>query len=184
MNAFESLIALLLRRQGYWTQTSFKVELTKAEKRAIGRPSSPRWELDLLAYKGSSNEVLAVECKSYLDSPGVGFIGGQFQPPERYKLFSEPRLRRVVLSRLGKQLEEAGATGPNPAMRLCLAAGKVARKSDRAGLVARFKTEGWGLFDEAWIRQGLADTSGAAYEDDVAFIVAKLLLRRDSENTK
>jgi len=50
MNAFEALIALLLRRQGYWVQTSFKVKLTKAEKRRIGRPSSPRWELDLVAY--------------------------------------------------------------------------------------------------------------------------------------
>src|SRR5262245_43986030 len=59
MDAFESLISMLLRHQGYWTTPSFKVELTKEEKRNIGRTSSPRWELDLVAYKGSTNEVLA-----------------------------------------------------------------------------------------------------------------------------
>jgi len=65
MDAFESLVAMLLRHDGYWTIPSFKVNLTKEEKRAIGRHSSPRWELDLIAYKGSTNEILAVECKSF-----------------------------------------------------------------------------------------------------------------------
>jgi hypothetical protein len=53
MDAFENVMALLLRRHGCWTATSVKVELTKEQKVAIGRPSSPRWEIDLLAYKGS-----------------------------------------------------------------------------------------------------------------------------------
>jgi len=66
MDAFESVIALLLRQEGYWVIPSFKVEITREEKRKIGRPSSPRWEIDLVAYQGATNEVLAVECKSYL----------------------------------------------------------------------------------------------------------------------
>ncbi len=81
MNAFESLVEMLLRRQGYWTRTCFKVELTADEKRAIGKHSSPRWELDVVAYKGQTNEVLAVECKSFLDSRGVMFRDGAFEPP-------------------------------------------------------------------------------------------------------
>jgi hypothetical protein len=40
MDSFEQVIATLLQRQGYWTMTSLKVELTKAEKQKIGRPSS------------------------------------------------------------------------------------------------------------------------------------------------
>ena len=71
MDAFESVIAGILQRQGFWTLTSFKVELTKAEKRTIGRPSSPRWELDVVAYRGRDNELRIVECKSFLDSIGV-----------------------------------------------------------------------------------------------------------------
>jgi hypothetical protein len=81
MDSFESLIALLLRRDGWWTTTSFKVEITKPEKREIGTHSAPRWEIDVLAYKGSTNEILAVECKSFLDSTGVTFRNGQFDPP-------------------------------------------------------------------------------------------------------
>src|SRR6185295_1642542 len=99
MDSFESLVATLLRRDGYWIWPSFKVELTKEEKRAIGKHSSPRWEVDLVAYKGATNEVLAIECKSYLDSGGVLFRKGCFDPPHRYKLFCDAKLRQVVLDR-------------------------------------------------------------------------------------
>ena len=40
MDAFETVIASILQRQGYWTLTSVKVELTKAEKRPNGISSS------------------------------------------------------------------------------------------------------------------------------------------------
>src|SRR3990167_7524540 len=71
MDSFETLVGSLLEKDGFWVRTSVKVELTPEEKRKIGRPSSPRWELDLVAYKAKSNELLVVECKSFLDSPGV-----------------------------------------------------------------------------------------------------------------
>ena len=35
MDAFENLVATLLRRDGYWTSTAVKVELTKEEKLEI-----------------------------------------------------------------------------------------------------------------------------------------------------
>ena len=79
MDAFEALISMLLRHEGYWTTPSFKVELTKREKAKIEKVSSPRWEVDLVAYKGSTNEVLAIECKSFLDSTGVIFRNGKFE---------------------------------------------------------------------------------------------------------
>jgi hypothetical protein len=71
MDSFETVIAMLLTRYGYWSITSYRVILTPEEKRRIGRPSNSRWELDLVAYKASKNEILAVECKSLLDSRGV-----------------------------------------------------------------------------------------------------------------
>jgi len=49
MDSFEQLISEILWMEGFWVQTSLKVNLTKAEKRQIGRPSSPRWELDVVA---------------------------------------------------------------------------------------------------------------------------------------
>lgn len=55
MDSFESLVSSLLRREGYWTETGFKVELTKQDKHRIGRPSLPLWEIDVVAYKGKGN---------------------------------------------------------------------------------------------------------------------------------
>jgi len=37
MDAFESLVSSILDRDGFWTRTEYKVELTKDEKREIGR---------------------------------------------------------------------------------------------------------------------------------------------------
>jgi len=94
MHAFEELIAEILEANGYWVRHSFKVALTREDKLSIGRPSSPRWEIDILAYRAPENRVLAVECKSYLDSPGVDLTdlqGGRYAA--RYKLFTEPQLR-------------------------------------------------------------------------------------------
>jgi hypothetical protein len=178
MDAFESLIAMLLRHDGYWTNASLKVELTKAEKRQIELPSSPRWEIDLVAYKGSTNELLAVECKSYLDSRGVVFKNGEFESPKRYKLFTNATLRKVVLSRLVQQLTATGACAPKPTVTLCLAVGKIASGTDAEGLDARFKSEGWRLFTDVWIRDRLLKASGQGYENDIAFVVSKLLLRK------
>jgi hypothetical protein len=178
MDAFESLISMLLRHNGYWTIPSFKVELTKNEKREIGRFSSPRWEIDLIAYRGSTNEVLAIECKSFLDSRGVVFQAGKFSPPKRYKMFTDSGLRRVVLKRLAKQLVETGASARNPRVTLCLAAGKIATGTDMAGLMKHFKLNRWRLFDDEWIRERLTTASQRGYENDVAFVVSKLLLRK------
>jgi hypothetical protein len=177
MNAFESLVEMLLKREGYWTRTCFKVNLTAEEKRAIDRFSSPRWELDVVAFKGATNEILAVECKSFLDSRGVMFRNGEFEPAKRYKLFSDENLREVVLARLKKQLVECGAVPAAPTVTLCLAAGKIASGTDRTSLVKHMASNGWRLFDEKWVKQELQQAADAGYENDVAHVVAKLLLR-------
>lgn len=178
MDAFENLISLLLRRQGYWTIPSYKVDITKAEKKLIDRPSSPRWELDIVAYKGSTHEVLAIECKSYLDSSGVLFHSGRLEPEGRYKLFNENNLRAIVLNRLKNQLQEEGFCAADPKVTLCLAAGKISTRSDMNGLVSYFTSNGWLLFTPDWIRQQLITTSDCGYENDIAFVVSKLLLRK------
>lgn len=177
MDAFESLIAMLLRHEGYWVAPSFKVELSKEEKRLVGRHSTPRWELDLVAYKGATNEILAIECKSFLDSTGVVFRSGAFEPPKRYKLFGDEILRRVVLECATRQLSASGACAASPKITLCLAAGKIAKKSDRAGLERHFADLGWRLLSPEWVKSRLLAASKRGYENDVAFVVSKLLLR-------
>ena len=177
MDAFEKVVEQILRRNGYWTATSFKVDLTREDKTAINRPSSPRWEIDVLAYKAEGNEVLAIECKSFLDSTGVQFCDGCFQPTETYKLFTDDKLRGVVLNRLAEQLVAKGSCAVRPRPVLCLAAGKVARRTDRDAMARCFEQNGWRLLDDRWIRSELRKTADADYENEIAFVVSKILMR-------
>lgn len=178
MDAFETVIASILQRRGFWTLTSVKVDLTKAEKRGIGRHSSPRWELDIVAYRGSDNELRVVECKSFLDSPGVecgAFDGTNRAAESRYKLFCDSTLRRVVLRRLQLQLTESGFCRKEPTVKLCLAAGKVRGDADR--LRKQFEKKGWILLGPDEIRAELKALRDSGYENSVAAVVAKIILR-------
>ena len=178
MDAFESLIKTLLEREGFWVRSSFKVNLTKPDKVAIGRPSCPRWEIDLVAYKAATNELRLVECKSYLDSYGVRFSSFRERDgPDRFKLFTDADLRNVVTNRVIAQLLETGGCLPDPIVTLCLAAGKIRNEADRRSLRQHFKDNRWVLWDDEWMSKALRHVSEGSYENDVASVVAKLLLR-------
>ena len=178
MDSFEAVVSAILQRQGHWTQTSVKVELTKAEKVKIKRPSTPRWELDVVGYRGSSNELIVMECKSYLDSTGVScdvFAGKKPNNEGRYKLFFDDELRRVVLARLVRQFTNAGLCGTDPTVVFGLAAGKVSGSEE--WLQSFFARKSWRFLGPRQIRKELQDLGDCGYENTVAAVVAKLLLR-------
>jgi hypothetical protein len=184
LDSFEQVVAEILWREGYWVRTSVKVELTKEDKREIDLPSSPRWELDVLAYKAQQNALLVVECKSYLDSPGVkshGFDGTNEKAAGRFKLFNKSNLRKVVFDRLRTQLAESGACLPSATIGLCLACGHIASERDRLKIREHFSEQGWQLWDEFWLRDRLKDMAAAGYENQVSSVVSKLLLRGRTE---
>jgi hypothetical protein len=183
MDSFEHVIASILERQGYWTRTAVKVELSPAEKAAIGRRSSPRWELDIVGYRGRDNHILVLECKSYLWSKGVqaGTFAGKNQDDEtRYKMFFDRKLRKVVLGRLVKQLVHQGFCAPNPRVSFGLAAGKV--HGDETWLRKYFRKQRWELWTPSRIRDELTSLRDSKYENSVAAVVAKLILRGIAEN--
>ena len=102
----------------------------------IGRPSSPRWELDVVGYRGRDNVLQVIECKSYLDSRGVTVAA--LNDPEaaadsRFKLFVNDTLRSVVLNRLHTDLAAIGACAVDAKVQLGLACGRIASENDRAG---------------------------------------------------
>lgn len=124
-----------------------------------------------------------VECKSYLDSRGVSYRGFRTDDQEgtgRYKLFNEPETWRVVSRRLVLQLTEKGLCRPDPSLQLCLAAGNVRNEPDRQKLRELFAQRGWQLWDEYWLNQQLAALAESKYENEVAAVVAKLLLRPET----
>ncbi|MGB7211432.1 MAG: hypothetical protein WBC97_02290 [Gemmatimonadales bacterium] len=178
MDSFEQVVAAVLHRQGYWLLPSLKIDLSKGEKRRIGRHSSPRWEIDIVAYDATANHVIAVECKSYMDSSGVQvatFAGSNLLDQARYKMFFEPKLRRVVLAALGRQLVNRGFCRRNPRITLGLAAGKI--KGDKKWLKRYFMKRNWHLFTPDDLCLALSEMSDEGYENSVAAMVAKLLLR-------
>lgn len=180
MDAFESLVSELLWQEGYWVRTSVKVHLTKEEKVAIGRPTAPRWELDIVAYSARNNLLRVIECKSYLDSRGVGaksIIDPTSKLSGSYKLFTDDALRSVIFQRLAKQMEEMGACLPGPTVTLGLACGKVSSAKDHTALKEYFERRGWELLDKVWLRNQMERLSEASYENQISSVVAKLLLR-------
>ena len=182
MDAFESVVGEILHRDGYWIQNAVKVELTKEEKREIGRPSSPRWELDLVAYNAKRNELLVVECKSFLDSGGVAykaFDGSSQEAAKRYKLFNDETLRRVVFDRLRHQMCDAGFARNNlkNTIKLALVCGKIVSVSDRDKIRKHFENNEWILWDNEWLQEKLKEISEEGYENSQVAIVSKLLLR-------
>lgn len=175
MDAFEQLVSELHWSLGYWVRTSVKVNLTKAEKVEIGRPSSPRWELDVVCYRASDNSLLALECKSYLNSPGVKWsdvCGDSIST--RYKLFREPELRRVVLDRLCAQMVEAGSCKPGVTAKLGLVAGKIYGK-DEDRISKHFAEQDWIFRGPDWPKSELKKAGTSEYENLISSVTAKLL---------
>ena len=83
MEAFEQIVARVFDRDGYWIKQSYKVDVTKEEKRLIGTHSMPRVEIDLLAFRAIENVVHVIECKSYLR---LGLVTGKVRRGERESL--------------------------------------------------------------------------------------------------
>jgi len=179
VDAFEELVADIFWREGYWVRTGLKVELTREEKIRIGRHSAPRWEIDVVAYSATSNEILALECKSYLDSGGVHaahFTEGS-RYATRYKLFHDATLRDTVLERLREQMTERALCRANARVRLGLVHAHATRRN-AALLTEIFAANDWLLFGPEWICERLRCAAAGGYENSTAVMVAKLLLRR------
>ncbi len=180
MDSFENVITSLLEREGFWTRTSVKVELTDVEKKKIGWKTNPRPEFDIVAYKGKTNELWLVECKSYLNSGGVNYRAFNGTNPgfaKRFKLFNKQKKYRLVRKILLEKLVEAGFCRPNPKVSLVLVAGNVV-ESHREKLKSHFDKKGWILWDEKEWHPKLKKLAGEGYENSIVSVVSKMLLRR------
>lgn len=179
MDHFEAVISTLLESDGYWVRSSYRVELSKEQKRDTGKPSIPRPEIDLLALHFNRNEVLVLEVKSYLDSPGVKLsdISKEHEKAEgKYKLFTSKRYRAIVLGCLRQQLLEAGAINEATTIRLGLAAGKVYRAQTEE-LRAHLAASDCFFLSPEDIRAKVAALAKGAYMNNPSAITAKILLR-------
>lgn len=179
MDGFEGILATLLRADGYWVHPSYKVNLTPEDKRKIGKPSMPRPEIDLLAFKFSENKVLALEAKSYFDSGGVRLLQLKEEhdvPEGRYKLFTSGRYRKIVFEKLLEQLTAAGMVSPSAEIQLGLAAGNV--YANQSSEISDFMhAKGWLFFSPESIRNKVKNLAQMGYENDPVILAAKILQR-------
>jgi hypothetical protein len=179
MDHFENIIKTLLEAEGYWVRQSFKVNLTKEEKRQIGKPSIPRPEIDLLALHFTRNEVLAFEAKSFLDSPGVKLADLQENhevPKGRYKLFTCERYRHIVSKRLVEDLASYGMANPTTKLLFGLAAGNVYQRQTAA--IREFMSKmKWFFWSPEDIKRKVTALANQGYENNAAIITAKILTR-------
>jgi hypothetical protein len=179
MDAFEQLAADIFWADGYWVRTGVKVQLSRDQKERIRLPSAPRWEIDLIAYRPAANELLALECKSYLDSGGVH--AAHFKPDaklaHRYKLFHDEVLRETILDALRTQSVASGLCPPDVTVQLGLIYAH-ATKFNEAKLDLLFAERKWLRFGPDWLRASLQRMADGGYENSTAAVVAKVLLKR------
>ena len=179
MDYFESIIKTLLEEEGYWCRQSFKVNVTNAEKREIGKLSIPRPEIDLIAYKPGENRILAIEVKSYLDSPGVRVkdLKQRYEVPKGgYKLFTCEAYREIVFNRLKLDLIELGLIDEPHPIQIGLVAGKVYKQAE-AELQTLIENDGMLFWGPSLIKSKMKKLASKKYENDPVVIAAKLLVR-------
>lgn len=128
MDAFELIAARFFEVQGYWTRVGVKVDLTKEERSrwTTGRcpPRDRRRRLET-----GEDELVIIECKSYLDSTGVRLEhlhGREDVEGDKFKLFNRAALRTTIVKALFRQLRGEGLI-PNddPTVKFVLIAGKI-----------------------------------------------------------
>lgn len=214
MDSFEHIVSRIFAFQGYWVRPSAKVNLTTEDRMKIAESaferdknenpqvhasleshrkaarSLPRPEIDLLAYKPQEKIILAIECKSYINSIGVQAVGFQDKnhpDASRYKIFTRPIYREVVLERLRLDLLDDRSANSEDTIKLCLAYGKVKSEEDRDYIYQCFNSNGWGVFDERYLREKLVKMADSDYSNEILDIATKILfgpLRKNGMGTQ
>ncbi len=183
MNAFENIVRMFLEAEGYWVRQSVKVEISKEDKKAIGLPTMPRPEIDLVALNVKRNELLLIEVKSFLDSPGVYFGdvigegGEESWGAKRYRLFANSKFREVVTRKLREEYLEQGLINGKTQISYALAAGNIHSSADESKIRYHFSQRGWKLFSPKEIKGKIAELSEKGWEDNEVTMTAKLILR-------
>ena len=182
MNAFEEIVKQYLEAEGYWVRQSVKVEISKDDKKAIGLPTMPRPEIDLVALNAKNNELLLIEVKSFLDSYGVyseAITDEKDVFSKRYRLFTGSIFREVVTKRLREEYLKQGLINENTKINYALAAGNIHSSADESRIREYFSKpeRGWKLFSPKDIKEKVKELAKKGWEDNLVTITAKLILR-------
>lgn len=176
MNNFEELCKYLLERENYWVRTNVKVNLTKEEKASFGKPTSPRPEMDIVAYRVKDNSLLILEVKSFLNSPGVYYehVVSKDTRFDGYKILTGEDYQNVVSTRLIADFVSDGLIAAIPKIQFGLIAGKIAKnRYDDFYLLA--KERNWFFWGPKELKERVIELQNCLYEDNPFVITSKIL---------
>ena len=184
MDAFETIVCSVMREKGYWVERNVKVKISPKEKEALGKPTMPTPEIDIVAYNPRRSELLLIECKSFLDSSGVKYndvVGKSCSKrnASRYKLLNNPDYQKVISDRLiGYLLEKGMINQPVNQTIFGLAAGKVyeTKRSNNCKKLRNY-LEGRDHFylSPVQVRAYLNGLTNHVYKNDVVNLTVKIL---------
>lgn len=180
MNAFETIVKVFLEEKGYWVRQSVKVRISKADKVALGLPSMPTPEVDLVALNVKENELLLVEAKSLLGSYGVYYEAVADEKDvlaERYRLFTNRKFREVVTKALRENYLERGLINEKTKINYALAAGHI-HSGNEPSILEYFSDNGWKLFSPSEIKETVKQLSKKVWQDDLIAMTAKLIVEK------
>lgn len=181
MDAFELISAQLLQEEGFWTIVNYKIDITKEiAKNQLKKPTMPRPEVDILAYKRGT--IYLIEVKSYIDSKGVqaksiltkkntllSSIHG------RYKLFTWKAYRKILPKLVKNDLRKKGLINNSRVkIKYGLIAGKFSGTSEII-LKKYFNSHGWLIWGPVEIKNKVENLITKGYENNVMTILSKIL---------
>lgn len=179
MDAFEQIIGQLLVEEKYWVRHSVKIDLTPEEKKRINKPSTPRPEIDIVAFDITTDTIFLLEVKSYIDSPGVVYEHvaiSQDEQSGRYKLLTAKNYRKTLAKRLHEDWFKSGHIRKSTKVSFGLIAGKVYRKRE-LDLQNYFDQKGWMFWGPTEIKKRILSLAEKGYENNAVTIAAKILSR-------
>lgn len=179
MDAFEEIISQLLEENGYWVKRSVKINLTSKEKKKIGKPTTPRPEIDIAALNLKQNKLYLLEVKSFLDSKGVVYEAiteHHAVPKGRYKLLTSLKYRNAIKKQLKKEFINSGFIKRGTKISFGLVAGNVHQNKEKE--IKEYCDKcGWLFWGPNDIVKELNQLSEKGYENNAVTMVTKLLNR-------
>jgi hypothetical protein len=176
MDAFESIVARILEKNGYWVHQSVKISCTPDEKATFGARSAPTPEIDLVAFNGF--ELVLFEVKSFLDSDGVrlnGVTGVDADDGKKYKILNNVLYQELVTPRVMKAFHVPNGTK----VRYGLAAGNI-YPPDLKDILEHFRINvHLKLLTPDYLATELIALGNSVYVNDEVWMTIKLL---DNQN--
>jgi hypothetical protein len=176
MDYFEEICKYLLEQENYWVRTCVKVEITKEEKRQLGKPSMPRPEIDIVAYNPKQNLLILIEAKSFLNSSGVYIehVQDKDMKYDGYKILTGKMYQEVVTNKLIEIYLNSGLLSIRPNIQYGLIAGNVAKNKNQE-LQELAIERNWFYWGPEKLKEGLMKFKDYPYENNPFVLTSKIL---------